>query len=204
MNIPSKIKKGDQLRSVAVDTINSLIDYLASTRIVQGMGIRLQQYAHGTVISTTAASVAAASVNGVSSYNGYFTIKDVSTYNEDGSVKEYRVAVCDGETWDAEKQTSGDMSVLCNNNYYTIKSTIFTVNQKYRYILIKFRFDVEKNSPVLELITSNSLSSYEYMIGEFSISDSKLNIIQRHTVGVGNGIPCLWLYSDFCTMTVNE
>ena len=86
MQLPTKLKNGDQLRSAVVDTINSLIDYLASTRIVQGMGIHLQQYAHGTVISATAAPVAAASVIGVSSYNGYFTLKDVSTYNEDGTV----------------------------------------------------------------------------------------------------------------------
>ena len=204
MNIPSKIKKGDQLRSVAVDTINSLIDYLASTRIVQGMGIRLQQYAHGTVISTTAASGAAASVNGVSSYNGYFTIKDVSTYNEDGTVKEFRVAVCDGETWDPVTETSGNMSAVCNTNYHYIKSTIFTVSQGNQYISIKYRLDEATNSNVLELVINSSLSSGEYLIGELKISDSKLNIIQRHTVGMGNGVPRLWLYSDYCSMRINE
>ena len=50
-----------------------------------------------------------------SGYNGYFTLKDVSTYNEDGTVKEYRVAVCDGETWNPQTETSLSMPVYVND-----------------------------------------------------------------------------------------
>lgn len=138
------------------------------------------------------------------SYNGFFTLKDVSTFNNDGTVKEFRVAVCDGETWDPVTETSGNMSAVCNTNYHYIKSTIFTVSQGNQYISIKYRLDEATNSNVLELVINSSLSSGEYLIGELKISDSKLNIIQRHTVGMGNGVPRLWLYSDYCSMRINE
>ena len=210
MNIPSKIKKGDQLRSVAVDTINSLIDYLASTRIVQGMGIRLQQYAHGTVISTTAASVAAASVNGVSSYNGYFTIKDVSTYNEDGSVKEYRVAVCDGETWDPEKLTSGDSIASCMGNEITFKSVIFTIKQDI-HIYIKCG---PANTYLNKIISQPagdqkpSRIGYEYVhIGSIFIRDKQLEIIQRLKTGAEGGalyVPYTQYSGDFALRLLED
>ena len=199
MNIPSKIKKGDQLRSVAVDTINSLIDYLASTRIVQGMGIRLQQYAHGTVISTTAASVAAASVNGVSSYNGYFTLKDVSTYNEDGTVKEYRVAVCDGETWNAETETSGASKVACGSNTLYFDCKILTVTESCD-IYIKCGYNSTYKNEIIAVKTGEKPSRIGYiyyLVGSVELTPPNpesvlqededkplgvLTIIQRHGV----------------------
>lgn len=195
MNIPSKIKKGDQLRSVAVDTINSLIDYLASTRIVQGMGIRLQQYAHGTVISTIAASVAAASVNGVSSYNGYFTLKDVSTYNEDGSVKEYRVAVCDGETWDAETETSGPMLLRVNYTTISVPCCILSDFEQGQYIYLVYTNSTRRITFQVSGIESDNFDVYYYLIGEFSKEGS---IIQRHKSGIGNGEAQVWPITSSC------
>ena len=210
MNIPSKIKKGDQLRSVAVDTINSLIDYLASTRIVQGMGIRLQQYAHGTVISTTAASVAAASVNGVSSYNGYFTLKDVSTYNEDGSVKEYRVAVCDGETWDPEKLTSGDSIASCMGNEITFKSVIFTIKQDIHIYIKCGPANTYLNKIISQPVGDQKPSriGYEYVhIGSIFIRDKQLEIIQRLKTGAEGGalyVPYTQYSGDFALRLIED
>ena len=198
------------MRSAAVDTINSLIDYLASTRIVQGMGIRLQQYAHGTVISTTAASVSSASVNGVSSYNGYFTLKDVSTYNEDGTVHEFRIAVCDGETWDANNESSGNMPVYVNSECYYLDSIIFDdiADSSSWDIFIQFTPLPDGEDPAqhkfVELkIAPESVSSNTYLIGEVSLSNGKVRVIQRHTAGIGNGIPRIWSYTINCTMEID-
>lgn len=195
MQLPTKMKNGDQLRSAAVDTINSLIDYLASTRIVQGMGIRLQQYAHGTVISTTAASVAAASVNGVSSYNGYFTIKDVSTYNEDGTVKEYRVAVCDGETWDEETETSGPMLLRVNYSTVSVPCCILSDFKQGQYIYLVYTNSTHQIGFQVSSIQSDNFDVYYYLIGEFSKDGT---IIQRHTTGIGNGEAQIWPITLSC------
>jgi hypothetical protein len=64
-----------------------------------------------------------------SSYNGYFTLKDVSTYNEDGTAKEYRVAVCDGETWDPETEKSGVSKVQVDGIVLNFDSKIFTITE---------------------------------------------------------------------------
>lgn len=68
-------------------------------------------------------------VTGSQSYNGYFTLKDVSTYAEDGTVKEYRVAVCDGETWDPETETSGDSIAYCNGAEIHFPCTVFSIKE---------------------------------------------------------------------------
>lgn len=64
-----------------------------------------------------------------STYNGHFTIKDVSTYNEDGTVKEFRVAVCDGKTWNPETETSRSNTLYFGYPYENIyiDSTVFTL-----------------------------------------------------------------------------
>lgn len=68
-------------------------------------------------------------VSGSAGYNGYFTLKDVSTYTADGTVKEYRVAVCDGETWDPETETSGDSIAYCNGAEIHFPCTVFSIKE---------------------------------------------------------------------------
>ena len=209
MNIPSKIKKGDQLRSVAVDTINSLIDYLASTRIVQGMGIRLQQYAHGTVI-TALPGVTSASSAAAPAYNGYFTIKDVSTYNKDGTVQEFRVAVCDGETWDAETQTSGDSIAYCMGNDIQFKSTILTLTESSDIYIKCGPANTYFNRIVHQRqgTTKPSRLGYEYLIvGTVRIQNGALSIIQR-LMGANNGgsvyVPYAQYTDDFALRLLED
>ena len=71
MNIPSKIKKGDQFSSKIIDAINGIIDYLTSTKIIQGAGIQLQQYATGTLVSSTARSGHAAAMVDIPYYGDF-------------------------------------------------------------------------------------------------------------------------------------
>ena len=103
--LPAKLRHGDQLRSVTVDTLNTLIDYIYSQRLINGDGIKLQHLASGTIISAiqehsafrTDTSVFSANTT---TYDGFFTLKDVSRRNQSGKLQELRVAVCDGATWD--------------------------------------------------------------------------------------------------------
>lgn len=159
------------------------------------------------------------------SYNGYFTLKDVSTYNEDGTVKEFRVAVCDGETWDEEKETSGNMPVYVNDFEIKMESCIFTRPAETIHIslaVIKKDANIEglsisKLYPIsskdndyrLCFLMHDSyiggLQSYSvYLLGDIEKNYNKTNIIQRHMIGIGNGIPRLWMSQMVCKMEVQE
>ena len=161
-----------------------------------------------------------------SGYNGYFTLKDVSTYNEDGTVKEYRVAVCDGETWDPETETSNHMSVVVNSGYIYIESCIFTP-QNYdtiNLVVVKEGTDVAGlNIPKLYPIWQANqhynigLAMYKslpneflhkvvsvYLLGEISNAGTSNKIIQRHKVGMGNGIPRVWMAQQICSMEIEN
>lgn len=124
-----------------------------------------------------------------SGYNGYFTIKDVSTYNEDGTVKEYRVAVCDGETWDATTEKSGDSIAYCMGNDIHFQSIILTLTESADIYL--------KCGPVYSYFNrivfqkkgteKPSRLGYEYIIiGTANIQNGMLSITQRLT-GSNNG-----------------
>lgn len=107
-------------------------------------------------------------------YNGYFTLKDVSAYNEDGTVKEYRVAVCDGETWDAEKQESGDSIVYCNGTLLRFKSVVktFEKNRAF-YVWIKCGYTEKYINKVVILKDASQPQriGYEYLyVGYFIIN----------------------------------
>lgn len=112
------------------------------------------------------------------SYNGYFTLKDVSTYNEDGSVKEFRVAVCDGETWDPETETSGvSIAEVSTGFFLEVPCTIFALEgTSTRRIWLKCGPTAAYKN---EIIASDfiQLPGYSYyLIGD--VSPGK--IIQRH------------------------
>lgn len=134
-------------------------------------------------------------VSGSAGYNGYFALKDVSTYNEDGTVKEYRVAVCDGETWDPETETSGPSTLNINFGNLHVASQIITGEMPYIYIKYtaapEYKVEIVSlnNRPVSDIRTG----IYYYLLGE--ISNRKL--IQRHT-GIGNGIAQIWVVSHTC------
>lgn len=130
------------------------------------------------------------------SYNGYFAIKDVSTYNEDGTVKEYRVAVCDGETWDPETEKSGDSTVRLNVNTKPVASTVLSPVARYIYLIYTassnkidiMSFDSTKDTDVGSGI-------YYYLLGEYITSEKR--VIQRHT-GNGNGEAQIWVVTFTC------
>ena len=115
-------------------------------------------------------------------YNGYFTIKDVSTYTEDGTIKEYRGAVCDGATWDAAKQTSGDSYYIVSDTSSTrrIPCTILTIKGDsdlyIRYCHCKGTADivVRRDAPI------NNTGYYYYLLGSIRIVNHAMKILQRH------------------------
>lgn len=141
------------------------------------------------------------------SYNGYFTLKDVSTYNGDGTVKEYRVAVCDGETWDPEKQESGDsIAILGNNVTLAFKSKIISIPSDYSeyHIYLKCGYNERyRNEIILSPFSPTRLPGYSYyLVGDIEKPpySNVMTIRQRHgfmlmsfsdlkTNSTSNGIP---------------
>ena len=201
--LPEKLSFGDQLRAVVVNVINAIIDHLNSTRLVAGSGIKIDHYPSGLVISALPQGYTGGGGGGggggaAASYNGYFTLKDVSTYNEDGSVNENRVAVCDGETWDPKMQTSGPM--LMRVNYSTVKVPCcvvsdFTQGQDHYIYLVYTNSTRQIVFQASSVLQSDNFDVYYYLIGEFSRYGT---IIQRHTTGIGNGEAQIWPITLSC------
>ena len=194
MHLPEKLKSGDQLRSATIETINTLIDYLASTRLVQGGGIRLQQYVHGTTISATNTAVAGAGV--VPGYNGFFTLKDVSIFNEeDGTVEEFRVAVCDGATWSPDNTTSGISKVICGGNTLYFDCKILTVTESCN-IYIKCGYNETYRNEIIAVPVGEKPSRIGYIyyqIGSVNLiaSEENENVIQGMTIIQRHGVSYL-------------
>ena len=196
--LPEKLSFGDQLRAVVVNAINAIIDHLNSTRLVAGSGIKIDHYPSGLVISALPQGYTGGGGGGgaAASYNGYFTLKDVSTYNEDGSVNENRVAVCDGETWDAETEKSGDSLLRVNYSTVAVPVTIVDIQSDDRlYISLRYTVSSKEVSVVATTqVPADSFAEFFYLIGE--IHRNKLT--QRHTAGIGNGVAQIWPIVSTC------
>ena len=124
MNIPSKIKKGDQFSSKIIDVINGIIDYLGNTRPVQGDGIRLQHTATGIIVNSTAQSNLQKVVD-PPPYYGDFCIIDLSKYDSEGKILNVSVAVAHGWTWNPEEKYSRYSAVLINDHLFCCSSKVF-------------------------------------------------------------------------------
>lgn len=123
-------------------------------------------------------------------YNGYFTIIDVSTYNEDGTVKEFRVAVCDGETWDSETETSSDsyMTAYTSDKAFSyriaVKAQVVAVNES---STIAIRYCHGTRSAEIVAYAKPPLQHtgyFYYTIGDVTIKNNVMKIIQRHGLTV--------------------
>ena len=216
--LPAKLRHGDQLRSVTVDTLNTLIDYIYSQRLINGDGIKLQHLASGTIISAiqehsafrTDTSVFSANTT---TYDGFFTLKDVSRRNQSGKLQELRVAVCDGATWDSGKEQSGASEMQINFVSFKVPSTILSADailddDRGRELFIHLRYDTSQGwpyTPFLSIDEINSTSIQEqtgeqYLLGSVAYDrrSDRLIIRQRHQVGIGNGIPRLWHLTKVC------
>ena len=130
-------------------------------------------------------------------YNGYFTLKDVSTRDEQGNITAVRIAVCDGETWEAENETSGDSYLRVNYSQYEVPCEVLADVSRYIYI----ECDARTSTPLITLISSAEVKSddvgnslYYYLLGEWYNNQ----IIQRHNNGVGNGIAQVWPVTVNC------
>ena len=130
-------------------------------------------------------------------YNGYFTLKDVSTRDEQGNITAVRIAVCDGETWDAEHETSGFSFLRVNYDQEGVLCKVMTGVSRYIYI----ECDASTATPLITFISSATPKSddvgnnlYYYLLGEW-YNDK---IIQRHNNGIGNGIAQVWPVTYKC------
>lgn len=144
-------------------------------RGADGMSISLGTQQAGS----SAESVIADEVTSSSKYNGYFTLKDVSTYNEDGTVREYRVAVCDGESWDAETEKSALMGLDYGNTVgdfsVSIESKVFSLT-RYASFYIKHGPNSNYINQIIAYIDGNTpdrVFGYTYTyIGSASVDSS--------------------------------
>ena len=137
---------------------------------------------------------------GPPAYNGFFTLKDVSTFNEeDGTVKEFRVAVCDGATWKQETQTSGASKVACGSNTLYFDCKILTVTESCD-IYIKCGYNSTYKNEIIAVKTGEKPSRIGYiyyLVGSVELTPpdpesvlqededkplGALTIIQRHGV----------------------
>ena len=136
---------------------------------------------------------------GESAYNGYFTIK-LRTVGE-GDDATQNIIVCDGETYDAEKGTSGVSLASVNGKTYEVDSVEIAVPETNIYIVGEFIPPVynedgtELSDSRVEITTCNNVADYENntenpdpdiverfvtVIGEVIIKDTGVSIIQRH------------------------
>ena len=126
---------------------------------------------------------------GENSYNGYFTIKDVSLVKEDGTV-EFRVAICDGKTWDAVSLTSGFSYAVCRGDTIRFDSKIFPVTESVSVYIKCGPTDYYRNEIVLVPHSLNKppemLGYAYYLIGDVLVAaatettSASMRIIQRH------------------------
>lgn len=126
---------------------------------------------------------------GDSSYNGYFTIK-LRTLG-DGT---QTIVVCDGATYDAEKGTSGVSICYVNDTIFRVDSTelspITDVNT--RYVVLKYTpMDYSEGADnsmygvaVYDMLYEDIKASKSpcYIIGQYTIEDGEITVIQRHAV----------------------
>lgn len=122
-----------------------------------------------------------------SAYNGYFTIKDVSTRNEDGTIKEYRVAVCDGESWDAVTETSRSSRLQFGEaGSFSFESKVFSISKRATFYIKYGPTDKYINQIVARVDEDDSfvlITGYVYLyLGSVSVkADGTMDVYQANT-----------------------
>jgi hypothetical protein len=115
------------------------------------------------------------------SYNGYFTIK-LRTL-EDGTQK---IVVCDGTTYNAEKGTSKESKARVNNveflipYYETDVTSGYIVLQCTPAVFDEDGVETTVESIEIKIVQDTQNEKFIYEIGECTISDNTVKIIQRH------------------------
>lgn len=151
-------------------------------------------------------------------YNGYFTCKVLPQTKDDINKDRLRVAVCDGETWDAEKQTSLNPSIYEVNGVAIAKEcTIVTVNREKPYIVLQHVVSKLGEEKILALSKNDLLKrevykkTYNYIIGElYKDTTVKAGIIQRHPGypdtyrTASDGRIYIYTLSDVCMFYADE
>lgn len=118
-------------------------------------------------------------------YAGYFTIIDISAYNEDGSAQEFKVAVCDGRNWDPSTQTSGDSYFKVSSTGYngSVACTKLKIPNS-GLILLRYCHGTKKADVIFRKEHPYGNTGYYYcVLGSVKISDGKMAIDQLHGLG---------------------
>lgn len=209
--IPPRIQRGDPIGKL-VDYWNILIDHLNEIRLVSGKGISISKMPSGTVINALnyIKTAVAGPITAVG-YNGYFTCKVLPQNKDDIEENKLRVAVCDGETWDPDKQSSLPSRYRVNDVEKKYPSVIIECSRQKPYIVFQYQTDdVVKVVALSEAELNKDLPKvYHYIIAELSNEegyghDQSIRIIQRHTAQLNNGIINFWTASDVCSWVYKD
>ena len=129
------------------------------------------------------------------SYNGYFTCKLLDRDENDINNNQVRVAVCDGETWDEEKETSYKSIAKINGVSKEFESTIITLTRTTRQIVLRYDFSKDEATICAVSELSNSFYTFtDYLIGEYVEVNNMYKMVQRHT----SGVLLLNTYANLC------
>lgn len=124
-------------------------------------------------------------------YNGNFLIVDATERDDDGKVKEYKIRVVDGKSYDADKKTCNDS--LCAAERENFKIPLWTsekITPKHYYVVLQFLWDGLQGKATVRLM-ENLLRSRPalryYLIGEIDFNNSdpqEIEIVQTHKSGI--------------------
>lgn len=195
--IPPRIRRGDPIGKL-VDYWNMLIDHLNESRLVPGRGVSISRMPAGTVIHTLnhakAAGLGQAPVQ-KTEYNGYFTCKLLDRNDDDIKNNQVRVAVCDGETWNEENETSNNSVAKINGVSKTFKPIIVSLTRTSRQIVLRYDFSKDKAAICVVPELRDSFYTFtDYLIGEYVEVDGMYKLVQRHT----SGVLILNTYANLC------
>jgi hypothetical protein len=157
---------------------------IAWEQTATGMSAHIGDGGMGGSMPTEASSdEGAASISGVSAYNGYFKIVDMTTTDENG-VTVYKVGVVDGATYNAETGTSGDSVVRVNGHQALVPATVFEPDETdtQYFILLEYTWATDD----VCLVQYDSLPEQDdailyLQIGRYFITDGTLKIEQWAT-----------------------
>lgn len=193
--IPPRIQRGDPIGKL-VGYWNVLIDHLHEIRLVPGRNVSISRMPAGTVINVLNNMKSVVSGQAATAeYNGYFTCKLLDRNENDIKNNQVRVAVCDGETWNEEKETSHKSIAKINGVSKTFEPVILTLTRTVRQIVLRYDFSKDEATICAVSELSNSFYTFtDYLIGEYVEVNNMYKMVQRHN----SGVLILNTYANLC------
>ncbi len=222
MNLPEKLKNGDDFKRGVFEKINALIDYCKSSEIRgDNRTVRINRTPSGITISVLQQNRLAASGGGsTAEYTGYFklVLESQPVSDEPGANVDYYVNIVDGSTYDAEQNpVSGKSVCKVNNVTYQLDPYRSGMIAETSIFALKYTAPVaadpdagtEAEAAKVEIVNlaeegrsylpSDTSENCWYQLGRAIVSaneDGTLNVTiqQDHQGTATNGIPQIWWY----------